>query len=89
VLLGLYWKNMTRQGALAAMVVGFVTTVGCFLPEFFGKSRIDLFGLHPTLWGLFVSFAAGILVSKWTGPAPDVLIAKYFHQGGGATAQDA
>ena len=80
VMLGLYWKGMTRQGALSAMVGGFVVMVGFFLPTLFGGSRIDLLGLHPNLWGLFVSFGLGFLVSKGTGPAPPHLVARYFYK---------
>ena len=80
VVLGLYWKGMTRQGALSAMVGGFVVMVGFFLPTLFGGSRIDLLGLHPNLWGLLVSFGLGVLVSKGTGPAPPHLVARYFYK---------
>ena len=80
VVLGLYWKGMTRQGALSAMVGGFVVMVGFFLPTLFGGSRIDLLGLHPNLWGLVVSFGLGLLVSKGTGPAPPHLVARYFYK---------
>ena len=80
VMLGLYWKGMTRQGALSAMVGGFVVMVGFFLPTLFGGSRIDLLGLHPNMWGLFVSFGLGFLVSKGTGPAPPHLVARYFYK---------
>ena len=79
VMLGLYWKGMTRQGALSAMVGGFVVMVGFFLPTLFGGSRIDLLGLHPNLWGLMVSFGLGFLVSKVTGPAPAHLVDRYFY----------
>ena len=80
VMLGLYWKGMTRQGALSAMVGGFVVMVGFFLPTLFGGSRIDLLGLHPNLWGLVVSFGLGFLVSKGTGPAPPHLVGRYFYK---------
>ena len=80
VLLGLYWKGMTRQGALSAMVGGFTVMVGFFLPTLFGGSRIDLLGFHPNLWGLIVSFGLGFLVSKVTGPAPTHLVETYFYK---------
>jgi len=80
VMLGLYWKGMTRQGALSAMVGGFTVMVGFFLPTLFGGSRVDLLGLHPNLWGLMVSFGLGFLVSKATGPAPAHLVERYFYR---------
>ncbi|MCA9263475.1 MAG: hypothetical protein KDA60_06480 [Planctomycetales bacterium] len=78
VLLGLYWPQMTRQGALAAMISGFAVVLGCFLPGFFGGSRVDFLGFHPTIWGMLVSFVFGFGVSKLTGPAPASLVEKYF-----------
>ena len=78
IMLGLYWKGMTRQGALSAMVGGFAVMVGLFSPTLFGGSRIDLLGFHPNLWGLAVSFGLGFLVSKGTGPAPSHLVVRYF-----------
>ena len=85
VFLSLYWKGMTRQGTLAAMVGGFLTIVGLFAPSMFGSGRIDLLGLHPIFWGLFVSLTLGIVVSKLTGPPPAHLVAKYFHRSSPAT----
>ncbi len=80
VFLGIYWKGMTRYGALAAMVGGFVVVVTLFLPTMLGGGRTDLLGFHPVFWGLFTSFALGIIVSKLTGPAPEHLVDKYFHR---------
>ena len=78
VLLGIYWKGMTRQGALAAMIGGFVVVVSLFGPGLVGGSRINLFGFHPVFIGLGTSFLLGFLVSKFTGPTPAHLIEKYF-----------
>ncbi|GIW82320.1 MAG: hypothetical protein KatS3mg105_4127 [Gemmatales bacterium] len=80
VFLGIYWKGMTRQGALASMVGGFSIVVGMFAPTMLGGSRIDLFGLHPIFWGLFGSLMLGIVVSKLTGPPPEHLVVRYFYQ---------
>ncbi|MGE3805661.1 MAG: hypothetical protein AB7K24_13375 [Gemmataceae bacterium] len=92
VFLGVYWKGMTRQGALAAMIGGFCVVVGLFAPSMFPTevaglthllgiklgSRVNLLGFHPVFWGLGTSFALGILVSKLTGPPPEHLVDKYF-----------
>ncbi len=80
MLLGLYWKQMTRQGAIAAMLGGFCTTVGLFLPTLLGGTRIDILGLHPNLWGLVASCMLGVVVSKLTGPAQPHLVQRYFYQ---------
>lgn len=82
VLLGLYWKGMTRQGALWGMIVGLAITLGLFLPNMLGGSRINLLGFHPTMWGLAGSFFLSVLVSKMTGPPPQHLIDRYFYQSG-------
>ena len=79
VLLGIYWKGMTRQGALSSMLGGFIIILGLFSPTLFGGDRIDLLGLHPNLWSVGGSFALGILVSKWTGPPPKHLVTRYFY----------
>jgi len=80
MLLGLYWKSMTRQGALAAMLGGFATTVGLFLPTWFGRARVDIGGLHPNVWGLIVSCLLAVVVSKLVGPAPRHLVQRYFYR---------
>ncbi len=88
ILLGLYWRGMTRQGALAAMIGGFAVTVVMFLPPTIesgrltiGSSRIDLFGLHPSMWAMFVSFVLGVVVSRISGPPPQHLVERYFMAG--------
>lgn len=75
IVLGLYWKGMTRQGALWSMVGGFVIVVGFFIPE----KRIDIFGLHPSIWGLAGSFLLAVLISKISSPAPEHLVRRYFY----------
>ena len=79
-LLGLYWKPMTRQGALASMVGGFLIIVGQFVPAMFGAARINLFGFHPVFWGLAGSALLAVVVSKLTGPAPPHLVERYFYR---------
>jgi len=87
-LLGIYWKGMTRQGALASMIGGFFIIVGLFslgyvLPYFgidMAGGRINLFGFHPVFWGLFGSCLLAIVVSKLTGPAPEHLVRRYFYK---------
>ncbi|MCZ6792443.1 MAG: hypothetical protein O7J95_02370 [Planctomycetota bacterium] len=78
--LGIYWKGMTRQGALSAMIGGFLIVVGLFAPNLFGGSQVNLLGIHPSVWGLLGSFLLGIVVSKLTGPAPTHLVRRYFQK---------
>ena len=80
VLLGLYWKGMTRQGAVASMLGGFAIILGLFLPNYFFGSRMDLLGLHPIFWGLTGSALLAVVVSKLTGPPPEKLVQFYFYK---------
>ena len=77
--LGIYWRRMTRQGALAGMVGGFAIVLGLFAPNLFGGSRLDLFGLHPNIWGLVGSLVLSVGVSLAAGPPPEHLVRKYFY----------
>ncbi len=79
-MLGLYWKGMTRQGALASMLGGCSITIGLFLPTLAGSPRIELLGLHPNVWGLVVSLVLAIVVSRLTGPPPPELVRRYFYR---------
>jgi SSS family solute:Na+ symporter/sodium/pantothenate symporter len=78
-LLGVYWKGMTRQGALASAISGLGVILLFFFPTLVGGGRINLLGLHPVVWGLFVSFGSGFIVSRLTGPAPGHLVRRYFY----------
>jgi Na+/pantothenate symporter len=78
-MLGLYWKGMTRQGALASMVGGATTVIGLGIPSMVGGTQIYLFGLHPTLCGLIASLTLAVVVSKLSGPAPEHLVRTYFY----------
>ena len=81
IFFGIYWKGMTRQGALASMIGGFTVIVALFAPPFFGyPSKIDLFGFHPILVALLSSLMLAVVVSKLTGPSPEHLVEKYFYR---------
>jgi Na+/pantothenate symporter len=89
IALGIYWKRMTRIGAWLAMAGGFLTTVVLFAPVMLGRplaamgvswrtEEINLFGLHPLLWGLIASFGLGIIGSLVGPRPPEALIRRYF-----------
>ena len=78
MMLGMYWKGMTRQGALASMVGGFLIIVGLFCPAMFAGARLNVLGFHPIFWGLFGSLFLAVVVSKLTGPPPQQLVQRYF-----------
>ncbi len=65
VLCSLFWKRTTRAGAVAGMVVGFLTTVIWVLV--FKDSFYDLYEMLP---GFFAGFVATIGVSLLTEPPP-------------------
>jgi len=79
--LGLFWKGMTRQGALAAMAGGLVIVLLLGSPIFFGGRRLDILGIDPMVWGLLGSAVLGIGVSRLSGPPPKHLVARYFSSG--------
>jgi len=75
LLLGIWWKRCTTQGAIAGMIAGFGVTLfyliwtaapplGFALPEWFGVANIS-----AALFGLPVGFIVMIVVSKMT-PEP-------------------
>ena len=77
MLLGLFWKGMTRQGAIWSMVGGFLISVSLFSPTLMGGRELYLFGLHPVLWSLSGSGLLAILASKLSGPPPPHLLKRY------------
>lgn len=80
MMLGLYWKGMTRQGAIASSMGGFLIMLVCFVPNMLGGSRVDSFGVRPLVFALLSSLVLGIVVSKLSGPPPDHLVRKYFYK---------
>ena len=78
IFLGIYWPNMTKQGAWAAMVGGFVTHVCLYFPVMIGGQPITLFGMYPVFWSIVTPLVLGIVISKLSGPSPEHLVDKYF-----------
>jgi sodium/pantothenate symporter len=89
--LGLYWRDATRAGALTAILTGFGTVALLWVLGFamVGKSGatglaaaryapVYLWGLDPVIHGLVFSFVAGILVSLFTKPLPAAHVDRYF-----------
>src|SRR5207247_93594 len=81
--LGLYWRRATRAGALAALLTGFLTVAVFYVLGWLGVGKegrtgtmadpfapVYLFDVDPVLYGLFASFAIGIVVSLLTQPLP-------------------
>ena len=70
VVLGVYWRRATRQGAAAAMLCGVTAT---FAWKLWGPSTID-----PVLPGFALSLLAFVTVSLVTEPPPEHALAPYF-----------
>jgi SSS family transporter len=70
VVLGVYWRRATREGAAASMIGGVTVT---FLWKAFGPATID-----PVLPGFLTSAALMITVSLLTPPPPATAIEPYF-----------
>ncbi len=60
VLLALYWRRLTRQGTLAGMIVGAVTTA------VWGNISGGIFDLYEILPGFVFNLAAAVIVSMLT-----------------------
>src|SRR5207302_2137612 len=89
--LGLYWRRATRAGALAALLTGFGTVTILYVLGWCGIGKLGktgpakedfaplyLFNLDPVLYGLFLSFLAGIVVSLCINPLPEKHVDRYF-----------
>lgn len=73
LIMSLYWKNMTKMGALAGIVVGGVTVV------VWKQLTGGWFDLYEIIPGIIFAFIAIIAVSKVT-PAPSSSIQKLFDE---------
>ena len=74
IFLGIFWKRMNREGAIAAMLTGIVTTSMYIVYFKFmgGKAKGWWFGVSPEGIGflfMWLAIAVGIIVAKLT-PAP-------------------
>jgi Na+/pantothenate symporter len=98
IVLALYWRRATRQGALAALASGFTTVMALWLLGIWGLGKagktgpaaetfapLYLLGLDPLIYGLLVSFALGIAVSLATRPSPEKHLDRYFLAQNGST----
>ena len=74
IFLGIFWKRMNKEGAIAAMLVGLITTFSYIYYFKFGGGTSDqwLFGVSPEGIGfvfMWLAAAIGIIVALAT-PAP-------------------
>jgi sodium/proline symporter len=79
VLLSLLWPRMTRDGALAGMLVGAITVVLWHNGSWFGFASGPVYGLYELLPGFVFSIVAIIVVSL-LGAAPSAKTSALFDQ---------
>lgn len=80
VVLGVTWRRLTREGALAAMLGGvaavFLWQSGALPWPGWGPETI-----HPAAPGVLVSLVLGVVVSRLSPPPPDSALLPYFRGG--------
>jgi len=80
ILMGIFWKGMNREGAVAGMLAGLAFTGGYILyfksPWFGAVNNAEhwLFGISPEgigALGMIVNFATAFLVARFSTPTPE------------------
>ena len=84
VVLGVFWRGLTREGALAAMVGGvaavFVWQSGVLPWPGWGPEFI-----HSAAPGVLVSLVLGVVVSRFSAPPPESALCPYFGNSAGGS----
>ena len=79
ILMGIFFKKMNREGAVAGMVAGLLFTIGYIIyfksPWFGVVNTADnwLFGISPEgigSIGMAINFATALIVARFTAPTP-------------------
>ena len=75
IILGIFYKRMNKEGAIAGMLTGLIFTFGYIIYfVFMGGDKADyLWGIAPTgigTIGMILHFIVAIVVSKFTPPPP-------------------
>ena len=76
LLLGLYWRRCTKQGAFLGMIIGIIsiislTYMGLALGKKFGDYSYLPFGLSPIYWGVCLSFIFVLFGSLLSSVTPE------------------
>lgn len=71
IILSLFWKGITRNGALVGIIVGALTVV--VWGEFLTADMIEIFGLYEIIPAFLLNLIFAVLVSIFdTNPAPEI-----------------
>lgn len=82
VVLGVFWRRLNRQGALAAMLSG-VAAVFLWQAEVLPWPGFGPATIHPVAPGVLCSLLFGVVVSRLTPAPPRSALAPYFDRGNG------
>ena len=82
IVLGIFWKRMNKEGAIAGMVAGFGFTAAYIIYFRFMNPAIDnadnwLFGISPEgigTFGTLINTCVAIAVARFTPPPPAAVI---------------
>ena len=78
ILLGLHWKQLNTPGALAGMVLGFLTVLAWHFGQEFGYVTGVAAEFDPVIPGVIVCLAGLIIVSYLTEPASRESLERFF-----------
>lgn len=71
LLLGMYWKRTSKQGAIAGTTIGLIVLI---ITLFIVPNPL---GIHPVVWSLGINFAVTYVVSLATRPS-DAVLERFF-----------
>ena len=70
MILALFWKRMNWQGAMAAMITGFVVVV-------FWETFMDFTGMYSLFPGFVLAFIVAVVVAKLTPPPSQEVLVEF------------
>lgn len=84
VVFALYWPRFNVQGALAGMIVGFLSHLALYVSGIFINGSFfrphHIMNFDPIIFGLLGSLIASYFVTLSTPPPPEELVRKYFQK---------
>ncbi len=79
-LLGVWWPRATKQGAIAAMIGGFVACVFWYILGYLKYQSFNnwIGGIWPAIFGPAVSLVLMLVVSRLSAPPPAEIVETFF-----------